>query len=291
MENNRNCMTCTYRRIDALEEPCNTCLMSPDPTFRYYTASPSLVMHKVTEKVMKYFNHGLQEGLNSVSDYTTHELLTETLNMRKGQENMINIVERNAFRIMLESYCAKRNLLLSMDLDGPAETGITFREKSTYKSLYYIIKWDECKSVYEALRVITKFTDDKFGFGKDKALRKKIEPERVIYQNPATIVFWSDGSKTVVKADNDEYDPEKGLAMAYVKKFEGNQGNYYNFFRKWLPKDRKEFPLCTKKAVRLKICAEKAYKALTSTHKSKINKTELTAAIEEAVGWLGHGLK
>ena len=61
--------------------------------------------------------------------------------------------------------------------------------------------------------------------------------KKVTFNNPATIVFWSDGSKTVVKAHNDDYDPEKGLAMAIAKKALGNEGNYYNVFKKWLPKD------------------------------------------------------
>lgn len=61
--------------------------------------------------------------------------------------------------------------------------------------------------------------------------------EKVIYNNPATIVFWKDGTKTVVKAcEDDEYDPEKGLAMAISKKALGNKGNYYETFKKALPK-------------------------------------------------------
>lgn len=58
---------------------------------------------------------------------------------------------------------------------------------------------------------------------------------RVIFNPPATIVFWSDKSKTVVKThEDDEFDPEKGLAMAISKKALGNQGNYYNIFSKWV---------------------------------------------------------
>ena len=60
------------------------------------------------------------------------------------------------------------------------------------------------------------------------------EINRVIFNPPATIVKWSDGTKTVVKCgENDFYDPEKGLAMAIVKKTMGNQGNYNNVFKKW----------------------------------------------------------
>lgn len=66
--------------------------------------------------------------------------------------------------------------------------------------------------------------------------------EKVIFNDPATIVFWSDGTKTVVKCDiyDDIFDEEKGLAIAISKKFLGNKGNYYNEFKKWLPNIKKE---------------------------------------------------
>lgn len=58
--------------------------------------------------------------------------------------------------------------------------------------------------------------------------------KNVIFNPPATIVFWADGTKTVVKTqEGDDFDPEKGLAMAISKKALGNQGNYYNQFKKW----------------------------------------------------------
>lgn len=59
--------------------------------------------------------------------------------------------------------------------------------------------------------------------------------KQVIFNNPATIVIWSDGSKTVVKCKNEPYDPEKGLAMCIAKRAMGNTGNYYNIFKKFLP--------------------------------------------------------
>ena len=71
--------------------------------------------------------------------------------------------------------------------------------------------------------------------------RRQINMQRikkVIFNDPATIVFWSDGTKTVVKCgNNDAFDPEKGLAMAISKKFFDNMGYYYDVFKKWLPKD------------------------------------------------------
>lgn len=59
---------------------------------------------------------------------------------------------------------------------------------------------------------------------------------KVIFNDPATIVFWSDGTKTVVKRIfEDTFDKEKGLAMAISKKAMGNEGNYYEVFKKWIP--------------------------------------------------------
>lgn len=55
----------------------------------------------------------------------------------------------------------------------------------------------------------------------------------VIFNDPATIVFWTDGSKTVVKCQKGEtFDPEKGLAMAISKKVLGNDYGYYETFAK-----------------------------------------------------------
>lgn len=69
--------------------------------------------------------------------------------------------------------------------------------------------------------------------------------KKVIFNDPATIVFWEDNSKTVVTcSENESFDPEKGLAMAIAKKAFGNQGNYYNQIKKWLPETEKEESTC-----------------------------------------------
>ncbi len=60
--------------------------------------------------------------------------------------------------------------------------------------------------------------------------------KNVIFNPPATVVFWSDNTKTVVKADKEMFDPEKGLAMAISKKALGNKGNYFNEIKKWVEK-------------------------------------------------------
>ena len=70
-------------------------------------------------------------------------------------------------------------------------------------------------------------------------LMSKPKIENVIFNDPATIVFWQDGTKTVVKCHDGVFDPEKGLAMAISKKALGNKYDYYEEFEKWLPKEEK----------------------------------------------------
>lgn len=58
-------------------------------------------------------------------------------------------------------------------------------------------------------------------------------PKEVIFHDPATIVYWTDGTKTVVKCGpHDTFDPEHGLAMAIAKKQLGSE--FHKVFRKWV---------------------------------------------------------
>lgn len=60
--------------------------------------------------------------------------------------------------------------------------------------------------------------------------------KKVIFNNPATIVIWNDGTKTTVKcSERDEYSEEVGLAMCISKKALGNKGNFNEVFKKHVP--------------------------------------------------------
>ena len=75
-------------------------------------------------------------------------------------------------------------------------------------------------------------------FNKDYIIDRKEDIEKVIFNDPATIVYWKDGTKTVVKCqDGDVYDKEKGLAMCVAKKFFGNKGNFNKVFKKYIGED------------------------------------------------------
>ena len=76
---------------------------------------------------------------------------------------------------------------------------------------------------------------------RNESMRFKIK--KVIFNDPATIVFWEDGSKTVVKCQytgsnqhgkyREKFDKEKGLAMCFAKKAFGNSRDYYEVFKQW----------------------------------------------------------
>ena len=79
-------------------------------------------------------------------------------------------------------------------------------------------------------------------------LDQNLSITNVIFNPPATIVFWSDKTKTVVKCDYEfePYDPEKGIAMAISRKMLGNnKREYYNTFKHWLKKwDKQKYDQC-----------------------------------------------
>ena len=67
--------------------------------------------------------------------------------------------------------------------------------------------------------------------------------KKVIFNPPATVVYWSDRTKTVVKCNvNDIFDPKKGLAMAIAKRCVGNTSAYYAEIRHWVAKCGKDYP-------------------------------------------------
>lgn len=79
---------------------------------------------------------------------------------------------------------------------------------------------------------IKRFLHDPMG----TALLVLPSPKKVIFNPPATVILWGDGTKTVVKCCNlDEWDPEKGLAMAFMKKLFGNSASYHQIFKEFCP--------------------------------------------------------
>ena len=102
----------------------------------------------------------------------------------------------------------------------------------------YVVNLNTCYPSIDVSGLIKAANTIKKGFENMFNTLRNIEIVKVIFNEPATIIIWDDGTKTVVKAQNGEvFDKEKGLAMAVVKKAFGNNGNYYNEFKKWIPED------------------------------------------------------
>lgn len=63
--------------------------------------------------------------------------------------------------------------------------------------------------------------------------------KKVIFNGPATIVIWVDGSKTVVKcAEGDGYSKFSGLAIAICKRMYGT--DFKRIFNHFIPKEETE---------------------------------------------------
>lgn len=120
-----------------------------------------------------------------------------------------------------------------MNLKCPTNTKIIFESDGT-------TAWDfgDYNPVkYISSQVFTDFLRTTLGICSNNLADMIVD---VIYHDPATIVKWKDGTKTVVKCQKDKgdvYNPEQGLAMCIVKKICGNKGNYNDIFTKWLPKE------------------------------------------------------
>ena len=68
-------------------------------------------------------------------------------------------------------------------------------------------------------------------FREKMGIEPKIRVKKVIFDYPATIVYWYDNTKTVVKCrEGEHFDMETGLAMAFCKKLLGDK--YKSRFRK-----------------------------------------------------------
>ena len=129
------------------------------------------------------------------------------------------------------------------------DTAVNMTDINIYHSMlgpkHYLVEWNKVRSLTEAAVPILsdvkmqievkKYCDEDIEQTKNLYYGLSLTIKDVIFNPPATIVFWMDGTKTVVKDQGEVfYDPEKGMAMAVAKKAFGNQGNYYNQFAKYL---------------------------------------------------------
>lgn len=165
------------------------------------------------------------------------EIEKERINMIKREEclNFIkNYVNLRGLDCRINNTPTTTNLIIGNDLIG-----------KEYLNMY--IEWSEIRCLIDELAMtIINDVEKKLKspyYIPELQMKKRVfkysnyDIDDVIFNDPATIVKWKDGTKTVVKAIDEDFDPEKGLAMAIVKKTYGNKGNYFNQIKKWLPEE------------------------------------------------------
>lgn len=90
------------------------------------------------------------------------------------------------------------------------------------------------ESTFDQYCYVDEISDFKF-----TKITYSLAPKKVIFNDPATIVYWPDGSKTVVKCSNgDIYDCEKGFAMCVLKRLYGNK--FHAMLKKHVPQEKND---------------------------------------------------
>lgn len=125
--------------------------------------------------------------------------------------------ERMTRATVIESHRDRMKIMID---EHPTFKGVSFSVDNDLKKFTFIGK--RLKECVDTERAYVKAENDSI--------------KKVIFNPPATIVLWKDGTKTVVKCQgDDEYYPEHGLAMCICKKFFGNKGNFNDVFKKHCP--------------------------------------------------------
>ena len=178
------------------------------------------------------------QGNNAGYDYQDDVYLTDQL-------EPINAVLNN-YGVKIETWFIRSDIACSKmvwktvgehseDLTEytPNRKTLYARAKSIINSIYdnpnRSSKW------WDELKTICALTDSELISKKNskEAYNKCIfsEIKDIIINDPATIILWKDGTKTIVKCQPvDTFDPEKGIAMAILKKLYGNSGFYKDIF-------------------------------------------------------------
>ena len=165
------------------------------------------------------------QGDNAVYDYQDDVYLTDQL-------EPINAVLNN-HGVKIEAWFIRSDIACSKMVWPTNRKTLYARARNIINSIYDnpngSSKW------WDELKTICALTDSEPISKKNskEAYNKRIfsEIKDIIINDPATIILWKDGTKTVVKCQNeDTFDPGTGIAMAILKKLYGNSGFYKDIF-------------------------------------------------------------
>lgn len=163
---------------------------------------------------------------------------------------VIELGDKVAFKPPYQSISADRNRYIMQDFVWPINhyIGTIIGINPLYMS--YTILADAGKlfeNIYgeDILYVIEGETDmylkkvSKYGYIAEDIFvpSKSMEDiKKVIFNNPATIVYWKDGTKTVVKVlEGEQYSKWSGLALCVCKKMfcDNDTVKFHKMFKKW----------------------------------------------------------
>ena len=194
-----------------------------------------------------YRNERMLEFLNNIVDefeerYSNNQWPKENPHISKGENNMNSIrwkvtsIDIDGCSYASPEITVELNAMLDPDIDG--RFGIEhINSDDIAKELETKLNRSGDKVYNPMLRYRDKMYDPIFRRNEKTEYQYpyyRPEIKNVIFNDPATIVFWTDGTKTVVKCqEGDEFDPEKGLTMAIAKKVYGNKSSYCNVIKKW----------------------------------------------------------
>ena len=217
-------------------------------TVDYITVHPVYFHDMVMDyKITVFFNNGTSNDILSIpfTQVTNGPRETETYSDRPSDivpmyvKDLLNSyygVRSSNYKKKDECVCSKQDHMSY----GLRAAGLYIDEINASK-----------EDIKEYINMNAKKTDfyiDAFGTSKEDAkmnTKKSVyyPIKNVIFNPPATIVFWENGSKTVVKAQGEAFDPEKGLAMAISRHYLCDICNLTRFdgvFKKYLTKETKE---------------------------------------------------
>ena len=267
MEENKFCCDCKYIHTCFGEEPCKSCKQKSNwvameektcGNCKYASASchekPCVDCYSKSNWVYAWKSYKFKTGDIVTSKLDTNGIKNIYIYLYNGWVLRVPnyVVVRSECNYRFSTYMLKLiddNIAVSYDicnLEYPVAEVITEHDNRA-KTFYITETLNEWFSILIKDKPYKAWTVKDPGLGyKDYGTRYDKYPtlnanfiKRVIFSDPATIVFWEDGTKTVVKTqDGEKYDKEKGFAMAVCKKVFGNERDYYNIFKRWMRKGK-----------------------------------------------------
>ena len=225
--------------------------------------------------VVDYFNSYNMQACSYLKSKGGCELNFKLSVVKKIQELMNNYEQQNALEKLknkINSVYGIQSIISNFDNRCIDNVTLEYPQKSL----------EELKEIKKYMSKEEYILGDQFKFDLVKP-----EIEKVIFSGPCTIVMWSDGDKTIVRCENENFDKEKGLAMAIVKKFLGtnkNKSDYFDIFKEFIPEEKEE----TKSFKKFYTVKEVAIKERVTVDKirKRIKEGLYPGAIKQSGAWL-----